>query len=435
MRHRDMLLELSVISYHRLSPRQLAVKRFGTQGGTLGRSEQADWCLPDPERVVSGIHAQITFSQDEFIITDLSTNGLFLNRGIEPVGQDNRATLSDGDVLCLGDYEIKVAIVDESASTVSPLFGVDQPQAVPQSIPQAVPGAGVAVAAAIPHAGLALADIAKVHPHSSELSLGTEMPELDPLTQHFMPPSSLIPDDWEGEWANAAATPRLSEPRMSESGLSAHNPLPKHDRQAMLSHSAAPQGAGDGRLAFLQGLGLTDCEQYLAYPDAWWGQLGNALQESLSGILQIMRARSEIKNTFRVNQTTFQQRENNPLKFSAGIEDAFHNLFNRPSNSFMPAKQAIREAFLDIEQHEAAIIAGAKGAVNGVLSQLSPLEIEKRDYASSFLDKVNPAQRQARYWNVYQSMHQDLSSELGKMDKKAVSDDFIHAYEEFMKAR
>ena len=56
MGQRDMLLELSVLSYHRLSPRQVAVKRFDAAGGSLGRSEQADWYLPDPERVVSGVH-------------------------------------------------------------------------------------------------------------------------------------------------------------------------------------------------------------------------------------------------------------------------------------------------------------------------------------------------------------------------------------------
>jgi type VI secretion system protein ImpI len=78
-----MLLELSVLSYHRLSPRQVAVKRFDAAGGSLGRSEQADWYLPDPERVVSGVHALISYINDAFTITDKSTNGLFVNRAVE----------------------------------------------------------------------------------------------------------------------------------------------------------------------------------------------------------------------------------------------------------------------------------------------------------------------------------------------------------------
>ena len=48
-------------------------------------------------------------------------------------------------------------------------------------------------------------------------------------------------------------------------------------------------------------------------------------------------------------------------------------------------KQAIAEAFADISQHEAAILAGTAGAINGLLTQLSPARIEATDFGASFI--------------------------------------------------
>ncbi|MDX1392080.1 MAG: type VI secretion system-associated FHA domain protein TagH, partial [Rheinheimera sp.] len=141
------------------------------------------------------------------------------------------------------------------------------------------------------------------------------------------------------------------------------------------------------------------------------------------------------KSNFRVNQTTFQQRENNPLKFSANIDDAFHNLFTRGGSSFMPARQAIAEAFTDISKHESAIIAGANGAMLGLLSQLAPDNIAATDFSNSFVDKVNPAQRHARLWARYKALHSALAAELQNKDKPSVNDDFICAYEAYLRTK
>ena len=93
-----MDITLSVVSYHRLSPNQSSSKRFDRHGGTLGRSPQADWSLPDPERVVSAIHAKLLWCDGHYAIEDLSTNGLFINRNPQPLGRGNRQPLNDGDL-------------------------------------------------------------------------------------------------------------------------------------------------------------------------------------------------------------------------------------------------------------------------------------------------------------------------------------------------
>ncbi|WP_240223819.1 type VI secretion system-associated FHA domain protein TagH [Rheinheimera hassiensis] len=443
MGQKDRLLELSVLSYHRLSPKQVAVKRFDTTGGTLGRSERADWYLPDPERVVSGVHASISCNKGLFSITDQSTNGLFVNRAVEALGQGNSHQLKHGDVLCMGDYEIQVALID--ALPDSTLV----PTAVEHKAPaNALSHAAVAQKATSAHqapaystnehtdSGFSVAELAgpafglaSAHTATSARDNSHEMT----MDEHFLAPSALIPDDWEAPWQQ-----KIPEQPIQDTASTAVNTDVVHNLVKDKRKSAAPAMAGDSAAclqAFLHGLGVSQANIQSVDSSQWWEQLGQALQQSLLGVMDVMRARSEVKNSFRVNQTTFQQRENNPLKFSASIDDAFHNLFNRPGSSFMPARQAIAEAFADISQHEAAIIAGARGAMAGMLVQLAPQKIEAADFGGSFVDKLNPAQRQARYWAQYKALHTELSAELGKKNQQGVNDDFISAYEAYLRSK
>lgn len=43
-----MALRLEIISKHRHELGERRIKEFGADGGTIGRSLEADWVLPDP---------------------------------------------------------------------------------------------------------------------------------------------------------------------------------------------------------------------------------------------------------------------------------------------------------------------------------------------------------------------------------------------------
>lgn len=80
----------------------------------IGRSPVCDWVLPDPERVVSGRHCRIDAEPNRFVLTDLSTNGVFLGEAGEPLGPGGVAELRDGQMLRLGDARILVALSGET---------------------------------------------------------------------------------------------------------------------------------------------------------------------------------------------------------------------------------------------------------------------------------------------------------------------------------
>lgn len=85
------------------------------QEGTMaiGRSPEADWPIPDPERVLSKLHCRIEKDFDGYQLTDMSTNGVKVNEA--PVGYGLVRRIENGDVLKLGDAVMLAEIVTVSA--------------------------------------------------------------------------------------------------------------------------------------------------------------------------------------------------------------------------------------------------------------------------------------------------------------------------------
>ena len=97
-----MPLQLEIVSEHKELVGDDAIREFREGGGTIGRSLHNDWILPDPDRYISGKHAAIDFRGGIYYLTDLSSNGVYINHDNEPVGKGNTRRLFDGDTLHLG---------------------------------------------------------------------------------------------------------------------------------------------------------------------------------------------------------------------------------------------------------------------------------------------------------------------------------------------
>ncbi|MEM7059651.1 MAG: type VI secretion system-associated FHA domain protein TagH [Pseudomonadota bacterium] len=94
---------------------------------TIGRGEENDLTLPDPERMLSKRHCTIEDHGGNYVVVDISTNGTFLNYGPERLG-DLPTPLNHGDVLQIGNYELVAEIASgEAAASADPLAGIAPP--------------------------------------------------------------------------------------------------------------------------------------------------------------------------------------------------------------------------------------------------------------------------------------------------------------------
>ena len=82
---------------------------------TIGRDPKSDWVLPDSSRSLSGMHCRVHPEERGFRLSDLSTNGTFLNGSSIRMSEDH--LLSDGDHVSLGPYVLQVT---QLAGTLSP---------------------------------------------------------------------------------------------------------------------------------------------------------------------------------------------------------------------------------------------------------------------------------------------------------------------------
>jgi predicted component of type VI protein secretion system len=150
-----MTLVLQGIALDEQPMSQPLVGRFDERGGTLGRSDTVTFTLPDPERMISRIQAQVLHGDDGYWIENVSAANPILHNG-RPLSSGMRVLLREGDELRIGGYTLRAAFEqDETSATL--LRGrtvITHLRAGPGSALQGVPSAPEPAAADTPRGAL-----------------------------------------------------------------------------------------------------------------------------------------------------------------------------------------------------------------------------------------------------------------------------------------
>jgi len=156
---------------------------------------------------------------------------------------------------------------------------------------------------------------------------------------------------------------------------------------------------------------------------------GEILRVVVAGVMEVLRARQEIKDEFRMHLTQFRPAENNPLKFSANVDDALHNLLVKRNAAYLAPVQAFAEAFEDLRHHQLAMLQGMRAAFDAMLEQFDPDYLQKefdRQLKSGSLLSV-PAK--LRYWDMYRERCRDMVQDKEAAFRKLFGEEFAEAYE------
>jgi type VI secretion system protein ImpI/type VI secretion system protein len=419
---------------------------------TVGRGPGVDWVLPDPERVLSKRHFVVAYRGGVWQLADTSSNGTFLNRESDPIGASDVRTLRDGDRVRAGAYEIEMRLTDTQsarpgaadsspfndpfaldpfAPSRSPRNPFDEPDRPSLSVPQ--------TSARLPHDFDPLASDA----HDAPFPGPTQADHSPVMQDAFRPPAQigqmplhvggvipgdhLLPDDWDKDLLDGIAPggnapappPRAAAPQRPAAPPERPEPSPPAQPEAV---------ADDGALlaAFLEGVGLRDVHP--ADPPATMLALGKAFRNLVSGLRAVLIARAQIKSEFRIEQTMIQARGNNPLKFSAGDDDALAALLGSGRRTDMAPHEAVADALRDIRLHELASIAAMQSAVRTLLDGLSPAKLRAQVEQGGGMSLL-PAQKKARAWDAYETLYartvQALADDFDSVFGKA----FARAYE------
>jgi type VI secretion system protein len=91
----------------------------------IGRGAGCDWILPDPLNHLSKRHCVIVANTTGYVVTDTSTNGVFVNDAGEALGNGATVAIRDGDRLTLGDYVLEARIVESQREAQPPVAAED----------------------------------------------------------------------------------------------------------------------------------------------------------------------------------------------------------------------------------------------------------------------------------------------------------------------
>ncbi len=385
-----MSLRLRVVSDHR---RQLAEHHtvvFGVSGGSIGRSSDNDWVLPDPLRYVSAHHARVLFRDGHFYLEDLSTNGVFVNNQPEPVAKlgSSGYELKNGDVLRFGDYQVVAAL---DSDTVPEIAELDAGAAVPTSI----------------HA---------LHPigRSAQTDIGASLDLEELLTSDPGGTGSFQPVNAYGQ----AIAP------MRASGLAVkHAPAadPNEDsigrRIARLAKAAGRDSRGanapalydvhSGLQAFCRGAGI-DPEKLP--PEAQTRLLhltGQLLREALVGLKDLERSRSEIRDRFRIELPPPEPDDPRPSLGRSTVDELLLELLVQHESRSIDAVQWLREAVGEAKTHDQAASQAMRAAFVEFLDRLDPAELEARFERAARRGKARSADK-AQYWELFTTFYRNL---------------------------
>ncbi|HKU14587.1 MAG TPA: type VI secretion system-associated FHA domain protein TagH [Steroidobacteraceae bacterium] len=404
-----MILTLEVIGEQAQDLGTDSRKVFNAIGGTIGRLPDNDWVFPDP--YVSGRHALIRYLNGKYFIEDTSTNGVFVNTPDYRISRTEAHQLHDGDVVYIDAYQIKVSIARD-------------PEAAKRNDP--------------------FAQLQARHNARGTREIPPPAPEEDRTASMVKRPAASQNEDhptgtqWFGigEMADEhpVAAPReraKAEPRRPPPASARvrrpHAAAPARPAPSAPPPRSAPSSAEQAELlALLNAAGIEGLDPSSAAAQT----LGEMLRAAVSGLMEVLRGRERMKDELRVRGTTFKVANNNPLKFSANVDDAFHNLLVKRNQAYLEPTEALEDAFRDVRDHQAAFLSAMRLAFESMLAQLDPSRLQEDFDRQLKKGAIIGVPAKLRYWDLYRDKYSDLAKDAQGAFRTLFGDAFAKAYEE-----
>lgn len=391
-----MELVFDIVSAQQYAPGLLTSKSFLKAGGVIGRGEDCDWAIPDSKRILSNRHAQVSYADGHFYLTDTSSNGVTLKHSGARLPKGKPQRIEHGSVYCLGELEIRARVLQDPAQFED---NIGQRQ----------------------HAGSIIPDDAFL--------------DLDPIAALEQRPRGYSQLD---EFAGLVQAPEEEQARTQYARIDMESllvpelvqdvaPEPVNPARPQPRPSAQPaEPLPDGFWQrFGEALGVKVDDLDAEAREALAVQAARLLKQSVAGLQQSLRTRSELKNELRLALTTVQSAGNNPLKQVGDAGETLSALLRGNKPGQLPAEQAVGRAFRDLQAHQVALYAASRTAVQGLFEQFAPEQLSLR-----FEQDRKPLIATAgSRWRAYQRHFRALEKD-DDWSQRLFARDFAKTYEE-----
>lgn len=445
-----MKLLLSVISSNTDLDRSSRIT-LNQESASIGRGEDNTLVLFDPKRYISSHHALIEYKAPDYIVTDISANGVLVNEFTRPLGKGNSKKLSDGDQLHIGDYTISVKFLESNFNPVplsnKPITAkdieifddpfaefdsdpiqkmIDSNELIPstwkggQELPEDLFG--------IPGLENESSTLSDENKHDS-----TAFDHIPVYKEAFQPFPKKLVDQPVTPSPDTSPPDYFSEDWFIEKGDTTEEIIAGKDVPAIIEPNQPPPvtipepattSATDFHNEliqnFLKGAKLENSKFAVAINPQTFYIIGTILRASIQGTRDVLEGRARIKNEMHLDVTLIRPKENNPIKFSVSTDEALTKLLTPADKAYLSPEKAINEAFDDIRTHQYSVIAGMKSALFAILKRFDPKILEERLQKQSPISANIPIHKQAKLWRLFEELYETLEQE--------TKDNFYHLF-------
>jgi type VI secretion system protein len=402
------MLRLKIVSDQRRSLAERSTAVFSVEGGTIGRSADNDWVLPDPARYVSAHHARVQFREGHFYLQDVSTNGVYVNDATEPLAKRGSSgyRLANGDMLRIGEYHI-VAAVDVRPPEEEPLAAVPTSIQVLRPLKRRVERD---IGAPINLEDLLLTSeesgpVLPVNAYGQTVDSG----KVRALARTLDPLPPLRPSAPEPAPAASAPIAPLGESVSSESISQRMARLAEAVAREPKNGSSAValEDLRSGLDAFCRGAGIAS----ESLPADAHGRLlhlaGRLFRESFVGFKELERTRAETRNRYRIESPAPDEDDPRPSLANLTVEDLLVTLLVNHEGRRLDSVQWLRETVGEAKLHEQATAQATRAAFVEFLDRLDPAELEARFERAARRGKARTADK-AQYWELFTTFYRNL---------------------------
>lgn len=242
------------------------------------------------------------------------------------------------------------------------------------------------------------------------LTLSGDQPAVQALSVLPVPPPNPLPRD-----RAPAIAPTTQAPPLAPS--------------APQCNSTSVEPLDDLASAFLEGAGLSADRAKLQLTPEFMRAFGEAFRIAIEGSIDLLAARSEIKQEFRAGVTVIGSSANNPLKFLPNADGVIMQLVGQHFPGFMKPVPAIREAYDDLRVHQLALMAGIRAAYTEALKRFDPEKMELEAPRASLLNALYDGSRKAALWDEYKKNFSKLKDSAEDELTAFSGQTFVQAYE------
>ncbi len=430
---------------------------FSQRGGFIGSGSECTWRIQDLTGGIGETAARIMLEGNRFTIEPISGQELRINDARAPIPAGRPVILSDKDRVRIGQLNLAVATTDDVVDDIS--------------IPEAGKSLSTYLGGEAAHDALVInGELTNAKDHDPERASADAVDPLnilsrqstdtrasDPMRAFDSLARARAPEEAEtifdelatpsqnqgdvamgdqSDWHFSAMEPRavrrdafgFEEDASTETNIPAHGSDPSE-------LGGIPSSVDHVALRPLsRALGIWLGEMSTEESQRLLGDIGRALRIALDGLNRIYKDQSQDNAHFLLSKMHLHALEDNPIQFSADVDDTLHAFFSKRGPVHLSAPAAVEETMEHLIAHQIASQYAIDQSLDTLMVALSPAALKKRFLAyEAEPENADQQTHDAWCWRMYRAYFNELRSERQRGLQMLFWEVFGHEYQQEMR--